>query len=111
MTEKKIKNLELEMNQVSWYHKNIACSAETCCSLEFGYSWTNICGEKFKFGAILESFSDEYLFQPSLCSFMSRLYTDCGGEMVLYKIISVFLPSTNTLGEILAISVTFSIQL
>lgn len=63
MTEKKIKTLELEMNQVNWHHKNIACLAETCCSLEFGYSGSNICGEKIEFGSISESFSDKYLFQ------------------------------------------------
>lgn len=52
--------------------------------------------KKIKFGAILEPFSDKYLFQSSICSYMSRLYTDLGGKMVLYEIISVFLPSTNT---------------
>lgn len=38
------------MNQVNWHRKNIDCSAETCCSLEFGYSCGSICGKKIKFG-------------------------------------------------------------
>lgn len=101
------------MNQVNWHHKNMACSAETCCSLEFGYLWSDICRAKFKFGAISESFRDEmipvkYLFIHEMAvhrSWWEKVF------LVLYKNIGVVPLSTNTLWGTLAISVTFSKQL